>query len=202
MKKQIPFTPKNPFFLFTFFPNIVSRLGILSLALAAALSSLACFSLASRQAREFLGRENEKYEAFRVFISRGDYIVKQVQHEEQIRRTEDKNGDREKKQFFQKEHDKINFRDLALEGTLLVELNASGQPVNIQYVRGKTPRTWQASKHFIQDIARFRFTFPNREKRLYSFRVRYFWSIAAPVSLSSSTRKKRAIKYLRSQRKE
>lgn len=166
------------------------------------LNNLSCFSLANRQAKQFFGQETQKGEAFRVFISREDYIVKQIQYEEQVRRSEDTNGDREKKEFFMKEHDKINFKDFTLAGTLAVDLNFSGQPVNIQYVRGETPRTWQASKHFIQDIARFRFIFPNPEKSLYSFRVRYLWSIAAPLGLSASARKRRAIKYLRNQRRE
>ena len=199
MKKQTSFIPNNFFFSFSF-ASCQSILRVFGLIVA--LSSLACLSLTSRQAREFFGEEGQKYEAFRVFIARDSYIVKQIQYEDQIRRVKDENGDREKKKFFLTEHDKINFKDITLEGKLLVDLNASGQPVNIQYVRGETPRTWQASKHFIQDIARFRFTFPNRKKRLFSFHVSYFWSIEAPLGFSTSARKERAIKYLRSQRKE
>ena len=163
---------------------------------------LSCVSLEEKKAKKFFEEEISDNETFRIFISKDIYAVKQIKNEDKIKRIPDKNGDLEKKVFFSKEHNKINFKNIELKGVVRIELNSSGEPVNIGYANSKMPRTWQASKHFVQDIARFRFTFPTKGKAIYQFNVSYFWSVTAPFSISDSARKKRAIQYLRSQKKQ
>ncbi len=161
-----------------------------------------CFSLVSKHEKSFLSQKIVASETFRVFIARDRYVVKQVQHHDRIGRREDENGDKEKSAFFKQEHDKINFKDLMIEGTLIVDVNWAGQAVNIRYKRGRTPRTWQAGKHFIQDVSRFRFTFPDKDRKIFRFEVHYFWSIISGTGFVFLTRKQRAIEYLRSQKKQ
>ncbi len=164
--------------------------------------SLGCTSLTQRQASEFFAQESEKNEAFRIFIGRDMYRVEQVDYFEQIKRQDDEKGDKEKKEFFTKEHDRISYSDFIIQGTLAIGLSPySGKPTNIQYVPDKTPSTWQASKHFIQDISRFRFDFPDPKKKLLHFHVSYFWSVITQHGLTSAGRKQKAIEYLRSQKR-
>ena len=168
------------------------------------LLALSCSSYSSRQKSKFLSQDLKNQEAFRVFISKDDYLVEQVQFESQIERIPDKNGDKEKQKFFNKESTKINFRNFNLLGTVRVELNARGNPIKIDYKLGATPRTWQASKYFINDISRFRFSFPKTAKanggNKYKFEVSYYWCISGNSSLTRDERRRKAIQYLRSQK--
>ena len=143
---------------------------------------------------------NQKYNsnlAFLVFISEKNYIVKQIQYLDKIKRTEDKESDEEKKEFFAIEHNKINFKDFRLEGILNVELNPQGNPLNIKYVPGGTPKTWQASKHFIQDLSRFHFDFINPGNGITRFSVKYLWIIKG----GGGNNKQKAIEYLKKEKK-
>ena len=124
-----------------------------------------------------------------------------MQYQDLIERVPDETGDKVKLSFFNTEDEKLNFNDFAFKGTILVDIDYSGKPRNVRYGQGATPRTWQAGKHFIQDIARFRFRFTNPKKRLFSFKVNYFWSVVSDSSLTSFNRKEKAIDYLRKQRK-
>ncbi len=170
---------------------------------ALSLYAFACLSVPEGKETSFFSQEIKRNtELFRVFIARELYLVKQMQAHNNIARTPDENGDKEKQGFFTKEHDKINFRNYFLEGTLLVTLHpVSAKIINIQYEKGAMPRTWQASKHFVQDLARFRFRFLNEKRQPSQFHVEYMWQIEAESSISEASRKKKAIQYLRSQRR-
>ncbi len=195
--------------MFYFFERLYISLFLISLF------SLSCRSLNSNQTSKNKGSEdlsvseerdaffsNEKKgsEIFRVFISEDFYEVRQVQREDVIRRTEDKEGDEEKKAFFTEEHNKINFKDLRLEGIMNVELNSEGSPLNIKYLPGGTPKTWQASKHFLQDLSRFHFNFPNPGSGIIHFNVRYLWIIKA--GFDSRKNKEKAIEYLKKEKRD
>ena len=161
-----------------------------------------CSSRAIRMERAFFKSEGEAREVFRIFISKNRYRVSQIQFQDKIQRIQDKYGDHEKKLFFTNEHNKIAYDDFKLEGKIIVRIDpVSGIPRDIQYKKGKVPKTWQAGKHFIQDISRFRFTFPNKNQRISIFTVHYLWNITAMKGLSIKQRRKKAIKYLRSQKK-
>lgn len=160
-----------------------------------------CSSQAVRMERVFFQNEGNSREIFRIFISKDRYKVHQVQFHDRIQRIQDRHGDQEKKLFFTKEHNKMAFSDFKLEGKMLVRIDPiSGTPTDIQYKKGKVPKTWQAGKHFIQDISRFRFSFPSKSQKIFSFTVSYLWNITALKGLSSKQRRKKAIKYLRSQK--
>ena len=176
----------------------------LALVLCLCVVGLSCRSLlVETKANDFFATEPERREAFRVFIARDFYRVKQVQYPQRVQRIADENGDQEEQESFTKEHDKIRFSSFLLEGTLEVRLDPeSGQPINIRYPKARMPQTWQASKYFIRDLSRFRFTFPEENNKLLHFYVRYSWMIAADESLSIKERRRRAMEYWRRQNKD
>ena len=109
-------------------------------------------------------------------------------------------GDREQMEFFREKHDEIDFKDWLLEGTIRLRLNPLNQQIeHISYVAGETPRTWQASKYFQDDVSRFQYSFPSGHMAIREFRVRYQWRITRRPGLSDDENKQRAIEYLRSQ---
>lgn len=137
---------------------------------------------------------------FRILITRDGYHVRQVARTELFRRQPDIEGDREQQQFFRDEHDKADFMDLSQDGLLQIRLNPlSGAIEHIAYLAGRTPRTWQASKFFQDDISRFRFDFLAGGVNPREFKVYYRWVVRKREGLSEEEQRRRAIEYLSSQ---
>ncbi|MBX7058193.1 MAG: hypothetical protein K1X75_09005 [Leptospirales bacterium] len=137
---------------------------------------------------------------FRILIDRDGYHVRQLARRELFRRKKDIEGDREQFDFFRSEHDKADFMDLRLEGVLQIRLNPlSGAIEHIAYLAGRTPRTWQASKFFQDDISRFRFDFLAGGVNPREFKAHYLWVIHKREGLSDEEQRRRAIEYLNSQ---
>ncbi len=148
----------------------------------------------------FFHEDTEDSTAFRVLIRRGNYEVRQVQYKNAVKRKEDPVGDREQMQFFHEKLQEIDFIEMTLEGTIEVRLSPiNGQIEHITYVNGKTPRTWQASKYFQDDVSRFRFEAPNGGVPMRRFRVEYRWRIDPREGMSEEERKRRAVEWLKQQ---
>lgn len=138
--------------------------------------------------------------AFKVLITSERYMLRQMRYRERIRREADPVGDADQLQFFQTEADKINFKDWTLTGMIDLRLSPiSGQIEHIQYVPGKTPRTWQAAKFFQDDVSRMRFVFPDGAISPRDFLVQYEWRIQREPGLSDEEARERAMEYLKSQ---
>jgi len=149
---------------------------------------------------EYFHGEIPKGVAFMVLITQERYMLRQVRYRERIRRESDPAGDADQLQFFQKEADRIDFKDWTLTGTIDLRLSPiSGQIEHIQYVPAQTPRTWQAAKFFQDDVSRLRFTFPDGVISPRDFMVQYEWRIEREPGLSDEEARARAMEYLKSQ---
>lgn len=140
--------------------------------------------------------------AFRVLIRRGNYEVRQVGLNGQIARREDPLGDKEQMQFFQERLLEIDFVDMKLTGRINIRLSPlSGQIEHIAYVNGETPRTWQASKYFQDDVSRFRFYAPRGGSPARRFEVQYLWRVDKREGISDEENRQRAVEWLKQQTK-
>ena len=135
---------------------------------------------------------------FRVLITRGNYQVRQVSNRAGIARREDPLGDREQMQFFTEQLEEIDFVNMELKGRIEVRLSPlSGQIEHIAYVNGETPKTWQASKYFQDDVSRFRFYGPSGGAPARRFEVQYLWRIDKRAGLSDEENRRRAVEWLK-----
>lgn len=138
--------------------------------------------------------------AFRVLITRGNYQVRQIGSRAGISRREDPLGDREQMQFFTTQLQEIDFVDMLLSGRIQIRLSPlSGQIEHIAYVNGETPRTWQASKYFQDDVSRFRFYAPSGGLPTRRFEAQYLWRIDKRAGISVEENRKRAVEWLKKQ---
>ncbi len=143
-------------------------------------------------------------ELFRVLITDDGYVVKQMDREEDVLRAEDENGDEEQEKKFREYARTFNFKDWSLEGMIVVKINPETREIaQIEYLPGQTPRTWQASKYFQEDVTRFHLTFPevddDRPAPIAQYMVRYRWLIKREAGLTDEEAKERARAYLKSQ---
>ncbi len=138
--------------------------------------------------------------AFRVLITRGNYQVRQINSRAGISRREDPLGDREQMQFFTTQLQEIDFVNMELTGRIQIRLSPlSGQIEHIAYVNGETPKTWQASKYFQDDVSRFRFYAPSGGLPTRRFEVQYLWRIDKRAGLSDEENRRRAVEWLKKQ---
>lgn len=146
--------------------------------------------------------EKSKYdESFRVLITGGNYQIRQIRYKTQIKRVTDVEGDREQLIFYQKKSLGLNFKDWDLEGTVRIRINPLNQQIeHISYLLGATPDTWQASVYFQEDVSRLRFAFPGGMS-VRDFRIRYNWRVKRKEGLSDTEARKKAIEYLKSQKR-
>jgi hypothetical protein len=154
-------------------------------------------------------------EVFRVLITEDSYLVRQMSEFEHIRRVEDMAGDEEQLEHFREFSKNYNFKDWELTGVLNIKINPETKDVeHIDYVPGQSPKTWQASKYFQEDISRLRLEYlKNGEEGIQvveegneefipsplEFKVRYRWVIKREDGLSDEEAKARAIQFLRNQ---
>ncbi len=158
---------------------------------------VSCSSLSMREADAFFSQPPLRLETFRVFISKEQYIVRQLQFHDDIVRIPDFYGDKEQLQFFTEEHRKINFKTFRLTGILNIQLNPhNGRPINIKYLPGRAPSIWQVGKHFINDLSRFRFEFPRGKMPSTELLVSYLWF----VEQAPGADRHKAIEHLRKQK--
>lgn len=138
--------------------------------------------------------------AFKILITRDTYQIRQMAHDRLFKRKRDVEGDRGQVEFFQEEHDRVDFMTMNLEGVIQIRLNPlSGSIEHISYIPGRTPRTWQASKFFQDDVSRFRFEFLQNAISPREFKVQYQWRITRRPGLSEEEQRRRAIEYLNTQ---
>lgn len=138
--------------------------------------------------------------AFKILITRDSYQIRQMAHDRLFKRKRDVEGDRGQVEFFQEEHDRVDFMTMNLEGVIQIRLNPlSGSIEHISYIPGRTPRTWQASKYFQDDVSRFRFEFLQNAISPREFKVQYQWRITQRPGLSEEEQRRRAIEYLNTQ---
>jgi hypothetical protein len=138
--------------------------------------------------------------AFKILITRDTYQIRQIAHDRLFKRKRDVEGDRGQVEFFQEEHDRVDFMTMNLEGVIQIRLNPlSGSIEHISYIPGRTPRTWQASKYFQDDVSRFRFDFLQNAISPREFKVQYQWRITQRPGLSEEEQRRRAIEYLNTQ---
>ncbi|MCR9144270.1 MAG: hypothetical protein NXI24_18635 [bacterium] len=148
----------------------------------------------------FFFSETPRQVSFRVLITRGNYQVRQVNFKSGIARREDPVGDREQMEFFTEQLREIDFVDMELTGRIQIRLSPlSGQIEHIAYVNGETPRTWQASKYFQDDVSRFRFYAPSGGLPTRRFEVQYLWRIDKRTGISDEENRKRAVEWLKKQ---
>ncbi len=144
-----------------------------------------------------------KGEVLRILITGDSYLVKQVSENEKINRRNDPAGDREQLGFFREFAGKYNFKDWQFDGMIKVRVNPETRFIeHIEYVPGQSPRTWQVSQYFQEDVSRFRFDYPGVEEDSLNFSpqefiVRYRWTIKKEEGLSPEEAKSRAIEFLK-----
>lgn len=140
-------------------------------------------------------------EVFRILITKDHYILKQVSREKVITRKDDPNGDKDQLDLFQKFSETYDFKDWVLKGMLVVKLSKEeGNPLeHVEFVRGETPKSWQASKYFQDDVSRLQYEFPNQWKILREFHVQYEWRIEKKEGMTDEEARQRAIDFLKTQ---
>ncbi len=140
--------------------------------------------------------------AFRVLIRRGNYQVRQIGMRDVIARREDPIGDKEQMEFFIVRLLEFLFVNMKRTGRINIRLSPlSGQIEHIAYVNGETPRTWQASKYFQDDVSRFRFYAPRGGMPARRFEVQYLWRVDKRTGISDEETRQRAVEWLKQQTK-
>ncbi len=139
-------------------------------------------------------------EVFRVLITRENYSVRQVGSKDVIKRKPDPNGDKEQLGNYSTFNDKYDFKDWTLRGVLSVRINPhNGEIEHAEYVAGKNPRSWQATRFFQEDLSRFNFSFPKNAVLTREFWVTFEWRIKKRPGMSDAEAKQRAVDFLKQQ---
>lgn len=146
----------------------------------------------------FFLKPAEPEEAFRVLITEEAYEVRQVGYNDRLSRQADESGDMVQHSMFLEHDQKLNFHEWELSATIEIRINPHrGSIERIQFVPGKTPRTWQAGVLFQEDVSRFRFQFPRGNVDLREFHVTYLWRINREEGISDELSRERALEFLR-----
>lgn len=139
-------------------------------------------------------------EVFRVLITRDNYSVRQISSKDVIKRKPDPNGDKEQLNNYAQFNDKYDFKDWTLKGVLSVRINPhNGEIEHAEYVAGKNPRSWQATRFFQEDLSRFNFSFPKNAVLTREFWVSFEWRIKKRPGMSDAEAKQRAVDFLKQQ---
>ncbi|MCB1165504.1 MAG: hypothetical protein KDK37_06635 [Leptospiraceae bacterium] len=140
-------------------------------------------------------------EVFRILITEDEYILRQVSANDLIYAKPDPKAQELSHKLFKEYNQKWNFMDSNHEGLLRVKLNPqTGLIENVDYEGGKSPRAWQASIMFRDDLLRYKFGFKAGIVQPREFKVRYQWRINRDPSLSPEEAKRKAMEFIKEQK--
>ena len=140
-------------------------------------------------------------EVFRILITEDEYILRQVGAENYIYAKPSPLARRENHKLFAEYDDKWDFMDFTHQGLLRVKLNPqTGMLENVDYEGGKSPRAWQASIMFRDDLMRYEFGFKSGIVQPREFMVRYEWRIKKDPNLTPEEAKEKAREFLLDQK--
>ncbi|MEQ8352297.1 MAG: hypothetical protein RH862_12480 [Leptospiraceae bacterium] len=150
---------------------------------------------------EFFKEAPAEDEVFRVLITENEYIVRQVAAEDQIYARPAPLARKENHKLFREYDEKWDFKDFTHQGLLRVKLNPqTGMIENVDYEGGKSPRAWQASIMFRDDLMRYEFGFKSGIVQPREFMVRYEWRIKKDPDLTPEEARQKVLEFLRDQK--
>lgn len=149
----------------------------------------------------FFQQKPAEDEVFRILITEDHYVIRQIAADNYIYAKEAPLEQRENHKLFQEYDSKWDFMDFTHQGLLRVKLNPqTGMIENVDYEGGESPRAWQASIMFRDDLMRYQFGFKAGNVQPREFMVRYEWRIKKDPNLTPEEAKRKAMEFLKDQK--